>query len=540
MPNFYSNLQPSSQLHATSYKSPPVPLQLPTQPLPQTSDYYLTPSISQTTPYYNPTSVTTSDNDNDNDDSTDSLSSNKENASSTTSNSAINLVPAYFTTQKIVTQTTKLSYTVYQLELLNAIYTDMKYPNSVQKTLIGKLIGITRDQVKIWFQNRRRKDTLLSQGKLPLGNSNNLINGKSTSLKRRKSTDDFESHEEEEETNVASSTSPSSTNSSDQDSFQRQQHRVVEPNVIDQVLYQLRSHHNAPSRLSTKRTTTTVSNTKTTSSSSLNSTSNSNEAKKFKQDSNQLPQTSTSINQYQPQPQPLEINVTNLNPNVVSSSLSSRSSGGNNNSSSLLIATSSSSSSSSSSSLSSDEEHQHQYLYTPNQTFTKQHQAQMSSNQVKFNVMPSQSFSIQDYVMSSNTNNSNSYYRPKINNYQNQVWSPTNYAAPTFKQQELLTYETSANEQYPSYSPYCSNNGDYTNVFVKPSSSSSTYPVSSSSSQYQQFYNSNQQFNQYSQLGYAGGSISASNSNYSLPNYETTSPSIVSSNSTSHLHLNIA
>lgn len=54
-----------------------------------------------------------------------------------------------FTTQKMNNSTTKLSYTPYQLELLNSIYTDMKYPNSVQKTLVAKLIGITRDQVKV-------------------------------------------------------------------------------------------------------------------------------------------------------------------------------------------------------------------------------------------------------------------------------------------------------------------------------------------------------------------------------------------------------
>lgn len=58
--------------------------------------------------------------------------------------------PAFFTTQKVSTNMVKLSYTPYQLELLNAIYTEMKYPNSVQKTLIGKLIGITRDQVKVF------------------------------------------------------------------------------------------------------------------------------------------------------------------------------------------------------------------------------------------------------------------------------------------------------------------------------------------------------------------------------------------------------
>ncbi|XP_071081467.1 homeobox protein NOBOX-like [Haliotis cracherodii] len=54
----------------------------------------------------------------------------------------------------------RLSYTRYQLELLNAIYSRVKYPNSTQKQLIAKRVGITRDQVKIWFQNRRRKDVV--------------------------------------------------------------------------------------------------------------------------------------------------------------------------------------------------------------------------------------------------------------------------------------------------------------------------------------------------------------------------------------------
>ena len=82
-----------------------------------------------------------------------SYDSNKENMNNdennTSGSSNLNNIPAYFTTQKVVSNTVKLSYTAYQLELLNAIYTDMKYPNSVQKTLVAKLIGITRDQVKV-------------------------------------------------------------------------------------------------------------------------------------------------------------------------------------------------------------------------------------------------------------------------------------------------------------------------------------------------------------------------------------------------------
>ncbi|OWF47443.1 homeobox protein OTX1-like [Mizuhopecten yessoensis] len=54
----------------------------------------------------------------------------------------------------------RLSYTRYQLEMLNSIYIRVRYPNSTQKLLIAKRVGITREQVKIWFQNRRRKDVI--------------------------------------------------------------------------------------------------------------------------------------------------------------------------------------------------------------------------------------------------------------------------------------------------------------------------------------------------------------------------------------------
>ncbi|KAK6182869.1 hypothetical protein SNE40_010456 [Patella caerulea] len=54
----------------------------------------------------------------------------------------------------------RLSYTRYQLELLSGIYEKVRYPNSTQKLLIAKRVGITREQVKIWFQNRRRKDVI--------------------------------------------------------------------------------------------------------------------------------------------------------------------------------------------------------------------------------------------------------------------------------------------------------------------------------------------------------------------------------------------
>ena len=43
----------------------------------------------------------------------------------------------------------RLSYTRYQLELLNGIYISVRYPNSVQKQLIAKRVGISREQVKV-------------------------------------------------------------------------------------------------------------------------------------------------------------------------------------------------------------------------------------------------------------------------------------------------------------------------------------------------------------------------------------------------------
>ncbi|CAH1792335.1 unnamed protein product [Owenia fusiformis] len=57
----------------------------------------------------------------------------------------------------------RLSYTRYQLELMVGIYKEVDYPNKVQKHLIAKRVGISKDQVKIWFQNRRRRELIAKQ-----------------------------------------------------------------------------------------------------------------------------------------------------------------------------------------------------------------------------------------------------------------------------------------------------------------------------------------------------------------------------------------
>lgn len=66
-----------------------------------------------------------------------------------TSTNAATVYPAFFTTQKAPINKDKLKYTPYQLELLNAIYMEIDYPNCNQKTLIAQVIGIKREQLKV-------------------------------------------------------------------------------------------------------------------------------------------------------------------------------------------------------------------------------------------------------------------------------------------------------------------------------------------------------------------------------------------------------
>ncbi|KAL8589731.1 hypothetical protein ACOMHN_027239 [Nucella lapillus] len=60
-------------------------------------------------------------------------------------------------------QRERLSYTPFQLDMLNSIFGVIRYPNGAQKAKIAKRMGITREQVKVWFQNRRRKDVVTNK-----------------------------------------------------------------------------------------------------------------------------------------------------------------------------------------------------------------------------------------------------------------------------------------------------------------------------------------------------------------------------------------
>lgn len=58
----------------------------------------------------------------------------------------------------------RANYTRHQLVMLNELYKKLPYPNSLQKTLVAKYIGVSRDQIRIWFQNKRRKVQLIKKG----------------------------------------------------------------------------------------------------------------------------------------------------------------------------------------------------------------------------------------------------------------------------------------------------------------------------------------------------------------------------------------
>lgn len=90
---------------------------------------------------------------------------------------------------------TKLSYTIFQKKILEAVFAVYDYPNSPQKSYLSQVLGITRDQLKIWFQNRRRKNVL---------NRQNKAEGKSGDENNNLDNDDLDSKHPNDQTLKAS------------------------------------------------------------------------------------------------------------------------------------------------------------------------------------------------------------------------------------------------------------------------------------------------------------------------------------------------
>ena len=274
--------------------------------------------------------------------------------------------------------------------------------------------------LKIWFQNRRRKDTLLSQGKLPSG----ATITKSLSTKRGKSSDDSE-HTNEEEFELNSS-----------EEYASKRKRVVDNNVIEGVLYQLKAHQNAPSRLSSKRTSLNTESSMQSKSRDNNSSLSVKEDSQNKiiinpslqnQNGNIIQENLGSIPKVLSNPSILVNNSKENSYQTNDSSYTDCSKSSTLSSSSLLTSTSSSSSSSSSSSLSSDEETQDYY-------------------KSKFQTL-NEPYSIKDYV-------TNKYYNqsyPVYNHYQPSTISYSNQQAVVYQTSPIIDSTNKVNQSWALY-----------------------------------------------------------------------------------------
>lgn len=62
---------------------------------------------------------------------------------------AVTKIPEFTSSSVKNSNNPKLSYTPFQLELLNLIYSKWKHPKAEQKTFISKVVGITRKQTMV-------------------------------------------------------------------------------------------------------------------------------------------------------------------------------------------------------------------------------------------------------------------------------------------------------------------------------------------------------------------------------------------------------
>ena len=59
-------------------------------------------------------------------------------------------------------------FTQEQLALLEQIYQDSNYPSSEKRQMLAKVLDLTDERVRVWFQNRRAKEKRLAEEKLAL------------------------------------------------------------------------------------------------------------------------------------------------------------------------------------------------------------------------------------------------------------------------------------------------------------------------------------------------------------------------------------
>ena len=270
--------------------------------------------------------------------------------------------PLYFTTQKINANMVKLSYTMFQKNLLESVYLTMRYPNSDQKTLLSQRLGITRDQLKIWFQNRRRKDVLVPY-----------------KASKRKASDDF-GEDNNFDSEVVAVSSP------DQNGCKKplSEDQIKEKISIENVLNELKTIANGPSRLVKKSTA------------SKKSKNNSLDEKSFSNNSNEIIDSKRFKSETDNDNEQAIEQCSHLNTSSATSLTTTR----------TVSSYGSSSASSFSSCSSSEEEKRPNYEYPIKE---------ISENaNINFNVIR-QTYSMQDYADSKRAHGAPSFRYPKMN-----------------------------------------------------------------------------------------------------------------------------
>ncbi|CAF0778358.1 unnamed protein product [Adineta ricciae] len=62
------------------------------------------------------------------------------------------------------TKVTRLQYSNKDRYILNELFKRTPYPNAIQRDVIARQLGISQEQIRIWFQNRRRLQTQRDTG----------------------------------------------------------------------------------------------------------------------------------------------------------------------------------------------------------------------------------------------------------------------------------------------------------------------------------------------------------------------------------------
>ncbi|CAF0867896.1 unnamed protein product [Rotaria sordida] len=66
--------------------------------------------------------------------------------------------------QPITSKTARLQYSTKDRYILNELFKRTPYPNAIQRDLIARQLDIASEHIRIWFQNRRRLQTLRDSG----------------------------------------------------------------------------------------------------------------------------------------------------------------------------------------------------------------------------------------------------------------------------------------------------------------------------------------------------------------------------------------